>query len=48
MNLHGEGNGIPYLGLEVRQDLIGDEAGVTAWCERLAPIIVATEKALIG
>jgi predicted N-formylglutamate amidohydrolase len=47
MNRHGEGNGIPYLGLEVRQDLIGDEPGVAAWCERLAPIIAATEKALI-
>ncbi|QJU60832.1 N-formylglutamate amidohydrolase [Sphingomonas sp. AP4-R1] len=41
MNRHGEGNGIPYLGLEVRQDLIGDEAGVAAWCERLAPVIEA-------
>jgi predicted N-formylglutamate amidohydrolase len=42
MNRHGEGNGIPYLGLEVRQDLIGDEAGVAEWRDRLAPIIDAT------
>ncbi|PZU09241.1 N-formylglutamate amidohydrolase [Sphingomonas sp.] len=42
MNRHGEGNGIPYLGLEVRQDLIGDQAGVAVWCDRLAPIIQAT------
>ncbi len=41
MNRHGEGNGIPYLGLEVRQDLIGDAAGVAAWCDRLAPVIEA-------
>lgn len=41
MNRHGEGNGIPYLGFEVRQDLIGDEAGVAEWCDRLAPIIAA-------
>ncbi|RDJ08898.1 N-formylglutamate amidohydrolase [Rhizobium grahamii] len=30
--------GIPHLLLEVRQDLIGDEAGITAWAQRLAPI----------
>jgi predicted N-formylglutamate amidohydrolase len=30
--------GIPHALLEVRQDLIGDEAGVAAWADRLAPI----------
>ncbi len=30
--------GIPHALLEVRQDLIGDEAGQAAWAERLAPI----------
>jgi predicted N-formylglutamate amidohydrolase len=39
MNMHGEANGIPYLGLEVRQDLIGDPAGVEIWANRLAPVI---------
>jgi predicted N-formylglutamate amidohydrolase len=39
MNAHAEANGIPYLGLEVRQDLIGDDAGVAHWAERLAPVI---------
>lgn len=33
--------GIPHALLEVRQDLIGDEAGVAAWAERLAPIFAA-------
>lgn len=42
MNRHGEANGIPYLGIEVRQDLIGDAAGVAAWAGRLAPVIAAT------
>lgn len=42
MNRHGEGNAIPYLGLEVRQDLIGDAAGVARWCALLAPVIRAT------
>ena len=41
MNRHGEGNGIPYLGIEVRQDLIGDAAGVARWAEVLRPVIAA-------
>jgi predicted N-formylglutamate amidohydrolase len=39
MNRHGEANGIAYLGIEVRQDLIADAVGVTAWAGRLAPVI---------
>lgn len=42
MNLHGEANGIAYLGLEVRQDLIETEEGVGRWAEVLAPIIRTT------
>ncbi len=30
--------GIPHALLEVRQDLIADEAGIEAWAQRLAPI----------
>lgn len=33
--------GIPHTLLEVRQDLIGDEAGMDAWARRLAPIFTA-------
>ncbi len=40
MNTHAEANGIHYLGLEVRQDLIGDDAGVTAWVDMLTPVII--------
>lgn len=39
MNRHGEGNHIPYLGIEARQDLISEAEGVALWCRRLAPII---------
>lgn len=46
MNRHAEAAGIAYLGLEVRQDLIGDPAGVARWCDRLAPLIVATGDAV--
>jgi predicted N-formylglutamate amidohydrolase len=38
MNRHGEADGIAYLGLEVRQDLIGDDHGVAHWAAILAPI----------
>src|SRR5690606_19768246 len=30
--------GIPHALLEVRQDLIADDAGIEAWAKRLAPI----------
>jgi predicted N-formylglutamate amidohydrolase len=46
MNRHGEAAGIPYLGIEVRQDLIGDAAGVALWAERLAPVIRSTWDAM--
>ena len=46
MNTHGEDNGIAYLGLEVRQDLISDAKGVAHWAEILAPIIAGTAESL--
>ena len=39
MNRHAEGNRIAYLGIEVRQDLISDAAGVAAWAQKLVPVI---------
>lgn len=39
MNRHGEAHRIAYLGIEMRQDLIGSSAGVKLWAERLSPII---------
>lgn len=38
MNRHAEADGRPYLGVEVRQDLISDARGQTEWAERLARI----------
>jgi predicted N-formylglutamate amidohydrolase len=46
MNRHGEATSTPYLGLEVRQDLIGDETGVARWAERLRPVIAACAAAI--
>ncbi len=41
MNRHGEGTGTPYLGLEVRQNLIDTPAGVGKWAAILRPVIDA-------
>lgn len=38
MNRHAEAHGRPYLGIEIRQDEIGDEAGQALWASRLARI----------
>lgn len=39
MNRHAEARNIPYLGVEIRQDHIGDAAGQKLWAERLAPVV---------
>lgn len=44
MNRHAEADGRPYLGIEVRQDQIGESAGQAVWAERLERI--ANEVAL--
>jgi predicted N-formylglutamate amidohydrolase len=36
MNQHAEAEGRPYLGIEIRQNQIGDAAGQAIWAERLA------------
>lgn len=38
MNRHAEARGLPYVGIEVRQDLIADVAGQAEWAERLVRI----------
>ncbi|WP_447724465.1 N-formylglutamate amidohydrolase [Sphingomonas koreensis] len=39
MNRHAEANGIPYLGIEIRNDLISDPVGVAHWAQLLAGIV---------
>ncbi|WP_188236977.1 N-formylglutamate amidohydrolase [Sphingopyxis sp. LK2115] len=36
MNRHAEANNIPYIGIEMRQDLVGDAAGQALFAERLS------------
>jgi predicted N-formylglutamate amidohydrolase len=37
--VHGEGRHLPHVEIEIRQDLIGDEAGRAAWTARLARLL---------
>jgi predicted N-formylglutamate amidohydrolase len=46
MNRHAEAHGLPYVGIEVRQDLIADQAGVDKWADLLEPIIAQVAAAL--
>lgn len=39
LSRHGTGRALPHVLIEVRQDLIGDEAGQAAWAARLAPLL---------
>ena len=48
MNRHAEGEGRPYLGIEVRQDQIADPANHAVWAERLARIANQVAIALGG
>lgn len=45
---HAVGRGLDYVELEVRQDLIGDEAGQDAVAQRLARVLPAALAALSG
>lgn len=38
MNRHAEAEGRPYLSVEIRQDLIADQAGQAEWAERLGRV----------
>src|ERR1700676_2181277 len=44
--VHGEARGLMNSGIEIRQDLIADEAGQSQWAERLARIFLETETML--
>jgi predicted N-formylglutamate amidohydrolase len=46
MNRHAEANGIPYLGVEVRNDGLRDPAGISQWAERLADVISSVRRGL--
>jgi predicted N-formylglutamate amidohydrolase len=43
---HGERRGLPHVEIEIRQDLIANAAGQSAWAERLARLLTAADTAL--
>lgn len=43
---HAERRGIPYVELEVRQDLVTEEAGQRAWAERLSRVLTVASRSL--
>lgn len=43
---YGERRGAPYVELEVRQDLVSDEAGQRAWAERFARLLLLASATL--
>ncbi len=45
--VHGEGRGLPHVEIEIRQDLIAEPAGQTAWAERLARLLPAAYAELL-
>lgn len=46
LNRHGEANGIASLAIEIRNDLIRDDAGVARWTDILAPILESIRNSL--
>lgn len=46
MNRHAEARGLPYLGVEMRQDHVGDPVGQRRFAHILAPIVHACRNAL--
>ena len=45
--VHGEARGLMNSGIEIRQDLIADQAGERQWADRLARIFAEVEATLI-
>jgi predicted N-formylglutamate amidohydrolase len=43
---HGEARGLPHVEIEIRQDLVSDEAGQTEWAHRITRALEDAEGAL--
>jgi predicted N-formylglutamate amidohydrolase len=44
--VHGERRGLPHVEIEIRQDLIADPAGQSAWADRFARLLPTALRAL--
>ncbi len=45
---HGEARGLPHVEIEMRQDLVGHEAGQAEWAERLSRALLAAQRTLLA
>jgi predicted N-formylglutamate amidohydrolase len=45
---HGEARGLPHVEIEIRQDLLLDEAGQAEWAGRISAALSAAERAFMG
>ena len=45
---HGEARGLPHVEIEIRQDLVSDEAGQAEWGERITRALKEAERGLPG
>ncbi|HME40046.1 MAG TPA: N-formylglutamate amidohydrolase, partial [Steroidobacteraceae bacterium] len=42
---HGEARGLPHVEIEIRQDLVSDEAGQAQWAQRVTRALQDAERA---
>jgi predicted N-formylglutamate amidohydrolase len=45
---HAEARGLPHVEIEIRQDLLSDEAGQDAWAARIAKVLKDAEQLFLG
>ena len=45
---HGEARGLPHVEIEIRQDLITEEAGQVEWARRMCRVLQAAEAAYLA
>ena len=45
---HGEARGLPHVEIEMRQDLVGNEAGQEEWAERMSRALLAAQQTLLS
>jgi predicted N-formylglutamate amidohydrolase len=45
---HGEARGLPHVEIEIRQDLLLDDAGQADWARRITSALRAAERAFVG
>jgi predicted N-formylglutamate amidohydrolase len=45
---HGEARGLPHVEIELRQDLVREEAGQVEWAERMSRALLASQRAFFA